>query len=104
MAYLVKLMPRAERDLTNFFGAKNVEHSDAAWSWYLGLRGAVLSLEEQPHCCPETAESSKFRHLLYGNKPHFYRIIYRILEREKIVEVVHIRHGARKKFTTPTAD
>ena len=104
MAYLVKLMPRAERDLTNIFWAKNVEHSDAARNWYLGLREAVFSLEEQPHRCPETLENSKVRHLLYGNKPHFYGIIYRILEREKIVEIVHIRHGARKKFTAPTAD
>jgi len=32
--------------------------------------------------------------LLYGHKPHIYRVIYRILERPKHVEVLHIRHGA----------
>jgi hypothetical protein len=25
-------------------------------------------------------------------------VIYRVLERQKVVEVLHIRHGARKKF------
>jgi len=36
--------------------------------------------------------------LLYGNKPHSYRVIYRVLERQKRVEVLHIRHGARRRF------
>jgi mRNA-degrading endonuclease RelE of RelBE toxin-antitoxin system len=34
----------------------------------------------------------------YGNKPHVYRVIYRVLEREKRVNVLHIRHGARRDF------
>jgi plasmid stabilization system protein ParE len=36
--------------------------------------------------------------LLYGNKPHTYRVIYRVLEMQKRVEVLHIRHGARRRF------
>jgi len=36
--------------------------------------------------------------LLYGHKPHIYRVIYRILERPKQVEVLHIRHGAMDQF------
>jgi plasmid stabilization system protein ParE len=37
--------------------------------------------------------------LLYGGKPHVYRAIYRVLEKQKVVEVLHIRHGARREFT-----
>jgi hypothetical protein len=40
-------------------------------------------------------ENSKLRHLLYGNKPHIYRAIFRVGEKQKLVEVLHIRHGAR---------
>jgi len=36
--------------------------------------------------------------LLYGIKPHIYRVIYRVLENRKQVEVLHIRHGARRRF------
>jgi len=36
--------------------------------------------------------------LLYGNKPHIDRAIYRVLERQKQIEVLHIRHGARRSF------
>ena len=98
MAYLVKITPRAQRDLGAIYRAKNAEQSDLALKWYRGLRDAIFSLEEQPSRCQETPESGKLRHLLYGNKPNFYRIIYRILERQKVVEVLHLRHGARKKF------
>jgi len=45
-----------------------------------------------------TPESDKLRHLLYGKKPHIYRAIYRVLEEQKQVDVLHIRHGARRRF------
>jgi hypothetical protein len=45
-----------------------------------------------------TPENTKLRHLLYGNKPRVYRIIYGVCERAKMVRVLHIRHGAREAF------
>jgi len=45
-----------------------------------------------------TTEASQFRQLLYGNKPHMYRIIYSIDDSLKRVLVLHIRHGARAAF------
>ena len=98
MAYLVNLTARAQRDLAALYGHINAEDSDAALKWYRGFKEAILSLEEQPNRCPATPESDKFRHLLYGNKPHIYRAIYRVLEKQKQVEVLHIRHGARRVF------
>ena len=70
----------------------------AAFKWYRGLREAILSLEQLPYRCPATRENSRLRHLLYGRKPHVYRVIYRILEKQKRVDVLHIRHGARQEF------
>ncbi len=100
MAYLVKVTARAQRDLALLYGEINAEDSDAALKWSRGLKNAILSLEHQPNRCPVTPESAKFRHLLYGNKPHIYRVIHRALEKQKHVEVLHIRHGARRKFKT----
>jgi plasmid stabilization system protein ParE len=96
MAYLVNLTARAQRDLAHLYHEINAEHSDAALKWYRGLKEAILSLEEQPNRCPLTPESDRFRHLLYGNKPDIYRVIYRVLDRQKHVEVLYIRHGARR--------
>ena len=99
MAYLVSLTARAQRDLVHLYGKINALHSDAALKWYRGFKQAILSLEERPNRCPVTPESGKFRHLLHGQKTHIYRAIYRVLEKQKQVEVLHIRHGARRRFT-----
>lgn len=98
MAYLVRVTARAERDLVLIFSAINAEHSDAAVQWYWGLKKAILSLEEKPNRCPKTPENSELRHLLYGHSPHVYRVIYRVVEKSKQVDVLHIRHGARRRF------
>jgi toxin ParE1/3/4 len=100
MAYLVKLMPRARRDLRLLFDHIRARESAAAFRWYKGLEREILRLEEAPNRCPAAPESGKLRHLLYGRKPHVYRIIYRVLEEEKQVDVLHIRHGARRRFRT----
>jgi toxin ParE1/3/4 len=98
MACLVSLTARAGRDLAHLYREINAEHSDATLKWYRGFKEAILSLGEQPNRCPVTRENDKLRHFLYGNKPPIYRAIYRILEKEKRVEVLHIRHGARRRF------
>jgi plasmid stabilization system protein ParE len=98
MAYVVKITLRAERDLTQLFEAINAVHSEAALEWYRNLKAAILSLREQPNRCSEVWGRVGLRHLLYGRKPHIYRVIFRILERQKCVEVLHIRHGARQKL------
>jgi mRNA-degrading endonuclease RelE of RelBE toxin-antitoxin system len=97
--YLVDITSRAERDLAYLYEEINATHSEAAWKWYLELKEYMLSLEERPNRCPVTRENRALRHLLYGQKPHIYRVIYHVLEKQKRVEVLHIRHGARRKFT-----
>jgi plasmid stabilization system protein ParE len=98
MAYLVKITPRAERDVAGLYREINAGESHAALKWYRGLKEAILSLEEHPARCPVTPEKKQLRHLLYGNKPHVYRVINRVLEKQQQVEVLHIRHGARGKL------
>ncbi|MGB6690911.1 MAG: type II toxin-antitoxin system RelE/ParE family toxin [Terracidiphilus sp.] len=98
MAYDVSIAARAERDFTGLYAEIDAENTAAAQKWYRGLRKAVLSLEKLPNRCPVTREDPQLRHLLYGRKPHVYRVIYRELEREERVEVSHIRHGAMREF------
>jgi toxin ParE1/3/4 len=98
MAYLVSTTSCAERDLARLYWEVDAEYSNAAMEWYQGIKKAILSLEEQPNRCPITRKRYMLRHLLYGHKPHIYRVIYRVLEKQKQVEVLHIRHGARRKF------
>ena len=97
-AYLVNITLRAERDLFHLFNQINAADSDAALKWYRGLRDAILSLEEHPNRCPTTPDKTDLRHLLYGHKPHIYRVIYRVQEKRKTVDVLHVRHGAPRRF------
>lgn len=99
MAYLVNLTSRAERDLAQLFEDIHARDSQAALNWYRGLKKEILSLSERPNRCSVTPESGRLRHLLYGNKPHVYRVIYRVVEKPRRVEVLHIRHGARQSFS-----
>ena len=98
MAYLVRTTERAEHDLDLLYEQINGTDSIAAKRWYGGLKKAILSLAMRPNRCPVTPENSRLRHLLYGNKPHVYRVIYRVNEPRKQVDVLHIRHGARRRF------
>lgn len=98
MAYLVKFTVRAARDLEILYEEKSATESVAAARWYNGLEEAVYTLAEYPRRCSVTPENGKLRHLLYGDKPHVYRVIYRVLEKQQIIEVLHIRHGVRQKF------
>jgi toxin ParE1/3/4 len=98
MAYLVRITTRAERDLESLYGEIDAPDSAAARQWYRGLRQAILSLSEAPKRCPVAPENKRLRHLLHGERPHVYRVIYRVDNRQRQVDVLHIRHGARRKF------
>jgi len=98
MAYLVRITTRAERDLESLYEEINARDSAAARQWYRGLEQAILSLSEAPKCCAVSPENKRLRHLLYGERPHVYRVIYRVDNRQGQVDVLHIRHGARRKF------
>ena len=98
MAYRVKIMPRAQRDLSDIYDWICAESSGPALIWYHRLKNAIRSLESTPNRCPVTPEDRHLRHLLFGAKPHVYRVIYRIVEERKQVDVLHIRHAARQEF------
>jgi plasmid stabilization system protein ParE len=98
MAYRVKIMPRAKRDLEGIYSRIEVQSSDSARAWYAGLKDGIRRLRDNPNRCPVTTEDVRLRHFLYGNKLHIYRVIYRVVEKHKEVDVIHIRHGAQQEF------
>jgi plasmid stabilization system protein ParE len=98
MSYSVSFTARAQRDFAILFETINAGDSAAAGKWYRGMKLAILRLEGAPNRCPHTPETSKLRHLLYGRKPHVYRVIFQVIEKDKRVEILHIRHGARRPF------
>jgi plasmid stabilization system protein ParE len=73
----------------------NAEASDRAFAWFNNLAREIYSLERFPERGAVIRENKKLRHLLFGQKPSTYRIIYALDKRHHVVSVLHIRHGAR---------
>jgi len=95
MVYTVNLSARAVRNIRSIYQFINAETSTAAAKWFYGLEEAVFSLGRHPHRGQAVAGHTSLRQILYGNKPHTYRIIYSIDDASNAVHVLHIRHGAR---------
>jgi toxin ParE1/3/4 len=98
MACAVSIVPRAEKDLARIYAYTNAATSDVAYAWYVGPVEQMFTLKNSPLRNPSTPEDPKYRHLPYGKKPDVYRVIYRVIDSTKLVEILTIRHGARAPF------
>jgi plasmid stabilization system protein ParE len=69
--------------------------------WFRKLDEAIKSLANLPGRCKLAPENRsvpfEMRQLLYGHKPHLYRILFTI--EGSVVYVLRIRHGRRKELT-----
>ena len=101
MAYRVEIARRAEGDLEELYLWVVERAPQQGARWFNGLERAVLSLDQHPKRCPVAPESfdpnRPVRVLLYGRKPHAYRIFFTIDNDADIVRVVHVRRGARQR-------
>ena len=98
MAYRVELSPEADREIEEAYRWIAAASPRGAHRWFNGLMDALRSLSDFPQRCPPAPESDAFveniRQLLYGRRQHRYRALFAI--RGKTVQVLHIRHGARR--------
>jgi len=104
MQYLVRLTDRALRDMKSIYEYVELTSLESAFTWFNDLEEAVYSLERYPERGSAIPENKKLRHLLFGKKPSVYRIIYAVDKRGLVVNIVHIRHGARsapRRLRTP---
>jgi toxin ParE1/3/4 len=103
MAYLVEFTTLAESEFRALYIDKKAAESQAAAQWFNGLASALDGLAILPHRCPLAPEAVEvnleLRHLLYGKKPHVYRIVYEVDEAQKTVWLLTIRHGARRALS-----
>jgi plasmid stabilization system protein ParE len=94
MAFRVEISLKAERDLDRILAWLLAEYAgEPGVRWFIGLRKAIATLDEFPTRCPLAPENAtsrqEIRQLLYGNKPHVYRVLFTI--RNDLVRVIHVR-------------
>jgi plasmid stabilization system protein ParE len=66
------------------------------------MEQTIENLSEFPGHCAVASEGRRgrvIRQLLYGRKPHIYRVLFRVIAKDRVVTVIHIRHGARLPAT-----
>lgn len=98
IAYRVNTSAEAERDLDEILEWLLLNNAgETGLHWVDGLQAAISSLENIPRRCGLAAENDQYplevRQLLYGTRPHVYRILFTI--QNDIVTILHIRHGRR---------
>lgn len=98
MKYRVNLTSRSLRDMAAIYNFVEADSSQHAFLWFNRLARAILSLERFPVRGTVIPENKNLRHLLFGKKPHIYRIIFSVDKRNHVVNVLHIRHGVRRAF------
>jgi plasmid stabilization system protein ParE len=104
MAFRVELSARAQSDIAAIYDWLLAQQAgNAGERWFLALREAIASLSLLPTRCPVSAERRdspvEVRQLLYGRKPHVYRVLFTI--EHDVVQVLHIRHGRRRPLGQP---
>lgn len=87
MQFQVVITPSAKADIFEINTWLLENHPDSAENWLWGISQAVASLSKFPERCPVSPESAAFdivvRQLIYGKKPHTYRILFSIQD-EKV--------------------
>jgi len=99
MAFRVELSDQAQRDISAIYDwLRSQQAGDTGERWFLALRAAIGSLADLPSRCPMAPENRdapvEVRQLLYGRRPHTYRVLFAI--EGDVVQILHIRHARRR--------
>jgi len=95
MAYRVNFTRRARRDYLQLYESINARESAPAQLWFYRLDEAISLLATTPRMGFVTHEDKTVRQVIYGNKPHLYRILYDIDDADQRVDILSIWHGKR---------
>jgi len=99
MAFRVRLTLRAAQEAESIYRRVAGEAPIHGPEWYQRFIQSIDSLSELPERCAVvdslSASKSTIRKLLFGKRPHLYRIYFDVVG--DTVRVLHIRHGARRE-------
>ena len=105
MPYRVELTRGAEADLEELYLWVVERAPNQGAAWFNGLEKTIFSLDRHPERCPLAPESfdpeRPVRVLHYGRARHVYRILFSINNTDRIVQVLHVRRGARQALRLP---
>lgn len=83
-------------DLSAIYSYICASTSPAASKWFDGLLAEISSLYSLPDRGTLIYSHRSNRRILFGRKPHFYRIVYRVDHSRDIVLIQRVEHGAKR--------
>lgn len=108
MKYHIEISSVAETEADNaFLTLSQFTSLETASQWYSGLLQAIGTLSQMPKRCSLARENEYFsqeiRQLLYGKGRNSYRILFAILEEQKVptVRILHIRRATQQPLGEP---
>jgi plasmid stabilization system protein ParE len=102
MAHSLILLPKADADIRRTMRWIESEVSfEASIRWHEKLRTAVRTFSKNPERYPEAYEAEilnlNLRMMLFGKKPHVYRVLYTFTDSH--VYIHRVRHAAQDYIT-----
>lgn len=95
MKFTVEIASLALAEIERTFAFLARHSLPSAVRWHERLRMAFETLHEHPNRCPLAPEDEWYdgtlRQLLYGKRPHVYRILFEV--RGTTVYIHRVRHG-----------
>src|ERR1044072_8655316 len=96
-SYRVRLTPQALADLEEIHAAISVDSPQNAASMIERFLDSIDLLEVFPHRTVVERQTSSLKYPVRSLPVKPYVIYFRVIEDERIVVILHIRHGARQQ-------
>ena len=96
--YRVIVTPRAASDLERIRDYIATDSLQNAAAMIDRILDALEPLKQFPHRTIVQQENSKLRHPVRSIVVQPYIVYFRVLDEQRIVRVLHVRHGARKQL------
>ena len=102
--YGVIVTPEAESGIVAAFRYILERSPVNAEKWLRALYKKIDSLEQMPERCPLARENEYFEDTLRHLVSKSHRIIFRIDEEKRMVQVLYVRHAKQQAVGEPAAD
>jgi len=96
----VRYSPQATRDLASIHEYLVKRSPSGAAKVMTAIYASIEFIRRYPHAAEQTNIPGIHANLV---RKYRFKIYYRIIEKESIIEIVHIRHTSRRSWEGPAA-
>ncbi len=101
MPHTINIFHRAMADIRTTVAWRGQRSLSSAARWHTGVLKTIRSLANSPDRCPQADEATDLgvdlRQLLYGRRPHVYRVLFTI--DGQTVNILRVRHAALDRLS-----